>query len=111
MKFVVIANPTDLIISYFEVFACFFCNFFYKMSKEFSLLSNKQAGDIDKREILLNLFISNFKKFCREVFFQSLCYEKFELFTKLIRDVDYLSCYIRRINQNYIDFVEEQFKL
>ena len=81
------------------------------MSKDCSFLSNKQAGDIDKREILLNLFISNFKKFCREVFFQSLCYEKFELFTKLIRDVDYLSCYIRRINQNYIDFVEEQFKL
>ena len=81
------------------------------MSKDCSLLSNKQGGDIDKREILLNLFISNFKKFCREVFFQSLCYEKFELFTKLIRDVDYLSCYIRLINQNYIDFVEEQFKL
>ena len=81
------------------------------MLKDCSLLSNKQAGDIDKREILLNLFISNFKKFCREVFFQSLCYEKFELFTKLIRDVDYLSCYIRLINQNYIDFVEEQFKL
>ena len=112
MKFVVIANPTDLIISYFEVFACFFCNFFYKMSKEFSLLSNKQAGDIDKREILLNLFISNFKKFCREVVFQSLCYEKFEeLFMILIKDVDYLSCYIRIINQNYIQFVEEKFKL
>ena len=110
MKFFVIANPADL-ISYFEVFVCFFCNFFHKMSKDCSLLSNKQAGDIDKREILLNLFISNFKKFCREVFFQSLCYEKFELFTKLIRDVDYLSCYIRLINQNYIDFVEEQFKL
>ena len=54
MKFVVIANPTDLIISYFEVFVRFFCNFFYKMSKDCSLLSNKQAGDIDKREILLN---------------------------------------------------------
>ena len=54
------------------------------MSKDCSLLSNKQAGDIDKREILLNLFISNFKKFCR-FFFQSLCFEKFEeLFTKLI---------------------------
>ena len=82
------------------------------MLKDCSLLSNKQAGDIDKREILLNLFISNFKKFCREVFFQSLCYEKFEeLFTILIRDVDYLSCYIRIINQNYIHFAEEKFKL
>ena len=39
------------------------------MLKDCSLLSNKQAGDIDKREILLNLLISNFKKFCREVFF------------------------------------------
>ena len=112
MKFVVIANPTDLIISYFEVFACFFCNFFYKMSKEFSLLSNKQAGDIDKREILLNFFISNFKKFCRKVFFQFLCYETFEeLFTILKRDVDYFSCYIRIINKNYIHFVAEKFKL
>ena len=101
MKFVVIANPTDLIISDFEVFVSFFYNFFYKMLKDSSLVSNTQAGDIDKREILLNLFILNFKKFCREVFFQSLCYEKFEeLFTKLIRDVDYLSCYIRLINQN-----------
>ena len=83
------------------------------MLKDCSLLSNKQAGDIDKREILLNLFISNFKKFCREVFFQSLCYEKFEeLFTILIRDDDVLSCYIRLINQNYIDFLkEEKFKL
>ena len=71
------------------------------MLKDSSLVSNTQVGDIDKREILLNLFILNFKKFCREVFFQSLCYEKFEeLFTKLIRDVDYLSCYIRLINQN-----------
>ena len=74
-----------------------------------SLLSNKQAGDIDNREILLNLFISNFKKFCREVFFQSLCYEKLEeLFTILTKDVDYLSCYIRIINQNSIQFVEEK---
>ena len=82
------------------------------MSKDCSLLSNKQAGDIDERQISLNLFISNFKKFCREVFFQSLCYEKFELFTKLIRDVDYLSCYIRLINQNYIDFLKDKkFKL
>ena len=82
------------------------------MSKEFSLLSNKQAGDIDKREILLNQFISNFKKFCREVFFQSFFYEKFqEMFTILIKDVDYLSYYIRIINQNYIHFVEEEFKL
>ena len=31
MKFVVIANPADLIISYFKVFVRFFCNFFYKM--------------------------------------------------------------------------------
>ena len=60
------------------------------MSKDCSLLSNKQAGDIDKREILLNLFISNFKNFCREVFFKSLWYEKFgELFPILIRDIDY----------------------
>ena len=59
------------------------------MLKDCSLLSNKQAGYIDKREILLNLFISNFKKLCREVLFQSLCYEKFEeMFTILIRDVD-----------------------
>ena len=80
--------------------------------KDYLLLSKKHARDIDKREILLNLFISNFKKVCREVFFQSLCYEKFEeLFTILIRDVDYLSCYIRLINQNFIDFVEERFKL
>ena len=112
MKFLVIANPTDLIISYFEVFARFFCSFFYKMSKDCSLLSKKQEGNIDKREILSNLFISNSKKVCWEVFFQSLCYEKFEeLFTILIRDVDYLSCFIRVINQNYIDFVEEKFKL
>ena len=89
MKFVVIANPTDLIISYFEVFVCFFSNCFHKMLEDCSLLSNKQAGDIDKREILLNLFISNFKKLCREVLFQSLCYEKFEeMFTILLRDVD-----------------------
>ena len=82
------------------------------MSKDCSLLSNKQAGDIYKTEILLKLFISNFKKFCRKFFFQSLCYEKFEeLFTILIRDVDYLSCYTRIINQNYIHFVEEKFKL
>ena len=59
------------------------------MLKDCSLLSNKQAGYIDKREILLNLFISNFKKLCREVLFQSPCYEKFEeMFTILIRDVD-----------------------
>ena len=69
MKFVVIGNPTDLIISYFEVLEHFFCNFSYKMSKDCSLLSNKQAGDIDEREILLNLFIQNFKKCCREAFF------------------------------------------
>ena len=63
-------------------------------------------------KILLNLFISNFKRFCWEVFFQSLCYEKSEeLFTILIRDVDYLSCYTRLINQNYIDYVEEKFKI
>ena len=49
MKFVVTANPTELIISYFEVFVSFFCKFFYKMSKYCSLLSNKQAGSIDKR--------------------------------------------------------------
>ena len=78
MKFVAIANPTDFSISYFEVFVSFFCNFFYKMLKDCSLLSNKQARDIDKREILSNLFISNFKRFCRETLFQSLCYEKFE---------------------------------
>ena len=82
------------------------------MLKDCSLLPNKQSGDINKRDILLNLFISNFKKFCRKVSFQSLCYEKFEeLFTILIRDVDYFSCYIRRINQNYIDFVEKKIKL
>ena len=82
------------------------------MLKDCSLLSNKQAGYIDKREILLNLFISNFKKFYWEVFFQSLYYEKFEeLFAILIGDVDYLSCYVRIINQNYIHFVEEKFKL
>ena len=83
------------------------------MSKDCLLLSNKQAGYIDKIEILLKSFISNFKKFCREVFFQSLCYEKFEeLFLILIRDVDYLSCYIRLINQNYIDFLKDKkFKL
>ena len=82
------------------------------MLKDCSLLSNKKAEHIDKREILLNMFISNSKKFCREVFFQSLCYEKFkELFTILIRDVDYLSCYVIIINQNYIHFVEEKFKL
>ena len=82
------------------------------MLKDCSLLSNKQAGYIDKREILLNLFTSNSKKVCWEVFFQSLCYEKFEeLFIILIRDIDYLSCYIRLINQNYINFVEEKFKL
>ena len=112
MKFVAIVNPADLIISYFEVFVRFFCNFFYNLSKGCLFLSKKQDRDIDKREILLNLFISNFKKFCREVCFQSLCYENFEeLFTILIRDVDYLSCYIRFINQNYIDFIEEKFKL
>ena len=113
MKSVVIAKSTDLIISCFEVFVRFFCNFFYKMSKDCSLLSNKKAGDIDKRVILLNLFISNFEKFYRDIFFfQSLCYEKFkEMFMILKKDVDYLSCYIRIINQNYIYFVEEKFKL
>ena len=50
MKFVVITNPTDLIISYSEVFVRFFCIVFYKMLKDCSL-SNKQAGGIDKREI------------------------------------------------------------
>ena len=65
-----------------------------------------------KGEILLNLFISNFKRFCWEVFFHSLCYEKSEeLFTILIRDVDYLSCYTRLINQNCIDYLEEKFKI
>ena len=74
MKFIVIANPTDLIISYFEVFVyAHFVIFFNKMSKDCSLLSNKQGGDIDKRDILLNLFISSFKKNFRDVFFQSLC--------------------------------------
>ena len=34
------------------------------MSKDCSLLSNKQAGYIDEREILLSLFILNFKKLC-----------------------------------------------
>ena len=112
MKFVAIVNPADLIISYFEVFVRFFCKVFYKLLKGCLLLSKKQAKDINKREILLNLFVLNFKKSCMEDFFQSLCYEKFEeLFTILIRDVDYLSCYIRLINQNYIDFVEEKFKL
>ena len=43
--------------------------FFNKMSKDCSLLSNKQGGDIDKRDILLNFFISNFKKIFRDVFF------------------------------------------
>ena len=80
MKFFAIINPADLIISYFEVFVRFFCNFFYKLLKECLHVSKKQAGYIDKREILLNLFILNFKKFCREAFFQSLCYEKFEEF-------------------------------
>ena len=70
MKSVVIAKPTDLIISCFDAF---FVIFFNKMSKDCSLLSNKQGGDIDKRDILLNLFISSFKKNFRDVFFQSLC--------------------------------------
>ena len=87
MKFIAIVNPADLVISYFEVFVRFFYNFFYKLLKDCLLLSKKQAGYIDKREILLNLFISNFKKICREVFFQSLFYEKFEeFFTILIRE-------------------------
>ena len=82
------------------------------MLKDCSHLSKKQAGDINKREILLSFFISNFKKICRKVFFQTLCYEKLEeLFIILIRDIDYLSCYIRVINKHYIDFVEEKFKL
>ena len=51
MKFVVITNPTDLIISYSEVFVRFFVFFFCKMLKDCSLLSNKQGGGIDKREI------------------------------------------------------------
>ena len=78
MKFVVIANPTDLIISDFEVFVSFFYNFFYKMLKDSSLVSNTQAGDIDKREILLNLFILNFKKICREVFFYLFVMKNFK---------------------------------
>ena len=44
------------------------------MSNDCLLLSNKEVGDIDKRKILLNLFISNFKKICRKVFIQSPCY-------------------------------------
>ena len=79
MKFVVIANPTDLITSCFEVFVCFFYNFFfYKMLKDSSLVSNTQVGDIDKREILLNLFILNFKKICREVFFYLFVMKNFK---------------------------------
>ena len=84
MKLVAIVNPTDLIISYFEVYVRFFCNFLYKLSKDCLLLSKKQATGTDKREILLNLFISNFKKFCREVFSQSLCYDKFEEFFMIL---------------------------
>ena len=60
MKFVVIANPTDLITVILKFLYAFFCTSFYKMLKDCSLLSNKQAGYIDKREILLNLFTSNF---------------------------------------------------
>ena len=112
MKFVAIVNPTDLIASYLEVFVRFFFNFFDNFSKDCLVFSKRQARDIDKREILLNFSISNFRKFCREVHFQSLCYEKFEeFFTILVRDVDYLSCYIRIINENHIDFVDEKFKL
>ena len=112
MKFVVIANPTDLIISDFEVFVSFFYNFFYKMLKDSSLVSNTQAGDIDKREILLNLFILNFKKFCIKVYFNLFVMKNLKkLFAILIRDVDYLSFYIRLINQNYINFVGKKIKL
>ena len=50
MKFIVAMNPTNLIISSFEVFVRFFCNFFYNLSKDCLLLSKKQASDIDKRE-------------------------------------------------------------
>ena len=50
MKFVVIANPTDLIINYFEVFVCFFCNFFLKCLKNFHFfLINKQEILIKER--------------------------------------------------------------
>ena len=43
MKFVLIANPTDLIISYFEVFVCFFVIFFIKCRKiAHFFLINKQ---------------------------------------------------------------------
>ena len=46
------------------------------------------------------------------VFFQSLCYEKFEeLFTISIRNIDYVSFYIGIINESYIQFVEEKSKL
>ena len=82
------------------------------MSKDCSLLSNKEAGDIDTREILLNLFISIFEWFYMGVFFQSLCYEKFEeLFTIPIRNIDYVSFYIGIINESYMQFVEEKSKL
>ena len=82
------------------------------MPKDCSLLSNKQAGDIDKREILLNLFILNFKKFCIKVYFNLFVMKNLKkLFAILIRDVDYLSFYIRLINQNYINFVGKKIKL
>ena len=49
IKFVVIANLTDLIASYFEVFIRFFCNFFYKMSYVYFFLVNKQEILIKER--------------------------------------------------------------
>ena len=57
MKFVVIANPTDLNTVILKIYYAFFCYLFYKMSKDCSLLSKKQTRNIDKKEILLNLFI------------------------------------------------------
>ena len=50
------------------------------MLKDSSLVSNTQVGDIDKREILLNLFILNFKKICREVFFYIFFMKNFNNF-------------------------------
>ena len=49
IKFVVIANLTDLIVSYFEVFIRFFCIFFYKMSYVYFFLVNKQEILIKER--------------------------------------------------------------
>ena len=72
-----------------------FLQFFYKMSKDCSLLSNKQAGHIDKIEILLNLFISIFNRFFREDLFQTLCYEKFG------KDFSNLSSYFFVLHHNH----------